>query len=351
MKDQLLTILKCYFDTITISSVETLQSGLINSTYKVDTSRGIFIIQKINQKVFPNIQGVLNNKINVVNYLQANNFKTIAFLATINGAFFVEAEHGVWQVSKYIPSTVQHIIDSPKMAGQLGGYLARFHAALTNFPMSELIETIPDFHHTEKRYSNLLSSIANASAERRLSADREIAYVKANFDFIQPVAKAIQDKTIPQKVVHNDTKVSNFLFNSDGDLLTIIDFDTVMPGSVLHDIGDALRTGASTAPEDEQDLSKVRFNETVYDAFMSAYIKEGQDFLTPQELSAIHFSLPLILLEQACRFLEDYLNNDIYYEVSYENQNLIRTKTQLHLFENVKDYLSKTYNIHYNQTL
>ncbi|TYB80184.1 aminoglycoside phosphotransferase family protein [Bizionia gelidisalsuginis] len=345
MKARLHNILLYYFNEIIINTVDTLQSGLINSTYKAETSQGTFIIQKINQEVFPNIGELLNNKIKVVNYLNAHHFSTIQFLKTKADTFYVDTEDGIWQISGYISSCVQHKIDSPKMASQLGGYLARFHSALTDFPVSELEITIPDFHNTEKRYSDLLASSASALEERRLNAHREMEYITENFESIHTIAEAIHKDIIPQRVVHNDTKVGNFLFSTAGELLTIIDFDTVMPGSVLHDIGDALRTGASTAPEDEQDLTKVGFNAAIYDAFIMAYVKEGQSFLTPEELNAIHFSLPLILLEQACRFLEDYLRNDIYYDVRYDTHNLVRTRTQLHLFKHVKHYLNKQFNI------
>ena len=342
MKVRLHTILLHYFNEVKIKTVKTLQSGLINSTYKAETSQGTFIIQKINEEVFANIKDLLNNKIKVVNYLHTHNFPTIQFLKTTRDIFYVNTDDGIWQVSRYISSCVQHKIDSLKTATQLGGYLARFHSALTDFPMSELGITIPDFHNTEKRYNDFLTSSASALEERQLKAQTEIKYIKENFGFIQAIAEAIQKETIPQRVVHNDTKVSNFLFTTEGELLTIIDFDTVMPGSVLHDIGDALRTGASTAPEDEQDLSKVTFNSAIYDAFITAYVKKGQSFLTPKELNAIPFSLPLILMEQACRFLEDYLRNDVYYNVKYEIHNLVRTRTQLHLFKQVKQHLEKT---------
>ncbi|MBQ0768469.1 MAG: phosphotransferase [Bizionia sp.] len=345
MNARLHTLLLHYFNEIVILTVETLQSGLINSTYKSETSQGTFIIQKINQEVFPNIGELLHNKTKVVAYLQNHNFPTIEFLKTFKDSYYVDTEEGIWQVSRYISSCVQHKIDSPEMAAQLGGYLARFHSALTDFPVSELEITIPDFHNTEKRFNDLCASSTFASKERLLNAHKDIEYIKENFQSVQSIAVAIQKKTIPERVVHNDTKVSNFLFSENGELLTIIDFDTVMPGSVLHDIGDALRTGASTAPEDEQDLTKVAFNVAIYTAFITAYIKEGQSFLTPEELNAIHFSLPLILLEQACRFLEDYLRNDTYYEVQYDTHNLVRTRTQLHLFEHVKQYLNKQFNI------
>jgi N-acetylhexosamine 1-kinase len=125
------------------------------------------------------------------------------------------------------------------------------------------------------------------------------------------------------------------LFNNEGKVISIIDFDTIMPGSIFHDIGDAMRTGSNTSNEEEKDLSKVCFDVVIYDSFMKGYVEEAKDFMTIEESKNIHLSLPLILFEQACRFLADYLNNDVYYAISYENQNLVRAKTQIKLFDSV----------------
>ena len=150
---------------------------------------------------------------------------------------------------------------------------------------------------------------------------------------------AIQQKTIPVRVVHNDTKISNMLFDEFEKIICIIDYDTVMPGSILHDVGDALRSGTNTSTEDEVDLNLVNFNSNIYDAFMKSYLKKAKSFMTKDEIENIHLSLPLLLFEQSCRFLDDYLNHDKYYVVKYDTQNLIRTKTQLRLLDQVCNYL------------
>lgn len=128
------------------------------------------------------------------------------------------------------------------------------------------------------------------------------------------------------------------LFDEFGTIICLIDFDTLMPGSILHDVGDAMRSGANTATEEEKELEKVNFDHTIYEAFMKAYIDIAQGFLTKEELENIHLSLPLLLFEQSCRFLGDFLINDPYYSTQYELQNLVRTKTQLKLLEQVSAY-------------
>jgi N-acetylhexosamine 1-kinase len=329
-----------FYGDKTILGYETIHSGLINSTYKIETAEGDFILQKMNQKVFPNIQALLNNKIKTTCFLNAKGFPTLTFIPNTTGQLYTEFNDAIWQVSAYIPSVEHDRIQSSVVAGRVGAYLAKFHKALLDFPVLELEYTIPDFHNTIKRFHDFEQSTTKALPERIVLAKESIAFLKANFKSIQQVALAINEGNIPLRAVHNDTKVGNMLFDEKGDVVCIIDFDTVMPGSIFHDIGDALRTGTNTASEEEKDLSKVCFDVAIYESFMNSYVKEAQDFMTVSESQNIHLSLPLILFEQACRFLGDYLNNDSYYATSYEEQNLVRAKTQIKLMDSVLKYLN-----------
>jgi len=327
-----------FLGTVAVHEIVVLQSGLINTTYKVSTSRGDFVLQKMNQTVFPKIHALLNNKIKITKYLQQVNFPTVTFLSTQEGFFYTQKGEDIWQLSNYLPSTVKEKIESPIMAEKAGIYLAQFHKALLDFPISELEYTLPDFHNTPKRYYDFNNKILSASKERLFNASEEIEKLNYYYAKVAPVALAIQEGIIPLRVVHNDTKISNMLFDMKGNIICIIDYDTIMPGSILHDVGDALRTGANTATEEEIDLTKVNFDAKIYESFMKGYTEEAVSFMTDKEAEAIHLSLPLLLFEQACRFLTDYLDNDRYYATSYEQQNLSRTKTQIHLLAQVCSY-------------
>lgn len=327
-----------FLGTVAVREIVVLQSGLINTTYKVSTSTGDFVLQKMNQTVFPNIHALLNNKIKVTQYLQQINFPTVTFLSTQEGLFYTQEGEDIWQLSNYVPSTVKEKIESPIMAEKAGIYLAQFHKALLDFPISGLEYTLPDFHNTPKRYHDFNNKILSASKERLFNASEEIEKLNYYYAKVAPVALAIQEGIIPLRVVHNDTKISNMLFDMKGTIICIIDYDTIMPGSILHDVGDALRTGANTATEEEIDLAKVNFDAKIYESFMKGYTEEAFSFMTAKEAEAIHLSLPLLLFEQACRFLADYLDNDRYYATSYEQQNLARTKTQIHLLAQVCSY-------------
>jgi N-acetylhexosamine 1-kinase len=339
MEELIQTVFKDFYSDKPIVGYTTIHSGLINSTYKIETADEGYILQKMNQVVFPNIKALLNNKIKTTCYLNANGFPTLTFIRNKQGQFYSEQGDTIWQLSTYIPSVVLDRIDSNSVASQVGAYLAKFHTALLDFPVSELEYTIPDFHNTIKRFCDFEESMIKASPERLAEAKESIVFLESNFKSIEGVANAINSGRIPLRVVHNDTKVGNMLFDEKGNILCIIDFDTVMPGSIFHDVGDALRTGTNTATEEEKDLSKVCFDIEIYEAFMKAYVEEASSFMSEDESKNIHLSLPLILFEQACRFLGDYLNNDSYYTTTYEDQNLVRAKTQIKLMDSVQLYL------------
>lgn len=341
MEELIQTVFKDFYSDKPILGYSTIHSGLINSTYKIETSDEDYILQKMNQVVFPNIKALLNNKIKTTSYLNASGFPTLTFIANREGRFYSEQGETIWQLSTYIPSVVLDRIDSNAVASQIGVYLAKFHRALLNFPVCDLEYTIPDFHNTIKRFYDFEESVKQASTERLSEAEESIFFLESNFKSIESVANAINSGSIPLRVVHNDTKIGNMLFDEKGNILCIIDFDTVMPGSILHDVGDALRTGANTSTEEEKDLSKVCFDIEIYEAFMNAYVNEASCFMSEEEAQNIHLSLPLILFEQASRFLADYLNNDSYYTTTYEDQNLVRAKTQIKLLDSVQLYLKK----------
>ena len=349
MEELIQTVFEDFYPDKTIIDCTAINIGLINSTYKIKTTDEEYILQKINQVVFPQIKSLLNNKIKTTCYLNANGFFTLKFIANKQGWFYSQQGTTIWQLSTYIPSMVQDRIDSNEVAAQVGAYLAKFHSALLYFPISELEYTIPNFHNTIKRFTDFEESIKKAVPQRLLQAEESILFLQSNFKNIQDVANAINRRKIPLRVVHNDAKIGNMLFDQNKNILCIIDFDTIMPGSILHDVGDALRTGTNSATEEEKDLSNVRFETELYEAFMEAYIKEASCFMCEEEAKNIHLSLPLILFEQACRFLGDFLNNDIYYTTSYENQNLVRAKTQIKLMDSVQSYLKTKKQLSFSQ--
>ncbi len=211
-----------------------------------------------------------------------------------------------------------------------------FQKLLADFPVEKLHETIQDFHHTPKRIEALREAIRQDRAGRAGSVQREIDFALENASWADCVVKGMEAGRIPVRVTHNDTKINNILFDRDtGKAVCVIDLDTVMPGSMLYDFGDALRIGGSSAAEDETDLDKVWFEEGAFEAFAKGYLSEMRETLTEAEMALLPLSVKLMTYECGIRFLTDYLNGDTYFKIHREHHNLDRARNQFKLVADI----------------
>ena len=259
-------------------------------------------------------------------------------IAAADGRSYYELDaDNVFRVYKYIADT--KTIENDKTLDDLyqaGIGFGRFQKLLSDYPVETLHETIKDFHHTPRRIEALKAAIKEDKAGRVASVEPEIAFALRNADFAHKVIEGMERGEIPVRVTHNDTKINNILFDSQsGEAVCVIDLDTVMPGSMLYDFGDALRMGGSTALEDETDLDKVSFDVEAFKAFASGYLDEMKDQLTRKELELLPFSVKLLTYECGVRFLTDYLNGDTYFKIHREKQNLDRARNQFKLVEDI----------------
>jgi len=223
---------------------------------------------------------------------------------------------------------------------------AKFQKRLADFPAEKLSETIKDFHNTPKRFENLEKAIKEDKMGRAESVKEEIKFALAQKEWISAVVDGIADGSIPLRVTHNDTKINNILFDAATmDAICVIDLDTVMSGSMLYDFGDALRIGASTAAEDEVDLSKVSFDLEAFEAFSKGYMKEMKDTLTEREIELLPLSAKLLTYECGIRFLTDYLEGDTYFKIHRPEHNIDRARTQLKLVADMTEKFEKMQNI------
>ena len=222
--------------------------------------------------------------------------------------------------------------------------------------MSKLEETIKDFHDTKKRYDKLMDDIKIDSEGRVAEVANEIVFILMREDICSLIMDDLGTEEIPYRVTHNDTKVNNVMMNKDtGDFLAVIDLDTVMPGSMLFDYGDGIRSTACTAKEDEHDLSKVKMDLDLFKAYTDGYLSEMSESLTYEELSLMAESVRIMTLELAIRFLNDYINGDTYFKTDYDKQNLYRTRTQIALVKDIEskldlmdNYIKESYSEKYN---
>ena len=318
-------------------------NGHINDTYCAESNR--YILQRINTNIFADPKGLMSNIENVTEFLREKIIKaggnpereTLKVIKTQNGESFLQTEEGCFRVYKFITETKTVENDkSPESVYQAARGFGRFQNMLSDFPAETLNETIKDFHNTPKRVEALKQAIREDKAGRAASVQEEIEFALKNAEFAGVVIDGINDGSIPVRVTHNDTKINNILFDAKtGEAICVIDLDTVMPGSMLCDFGDALRMGASTGAEDETDLDTVWFDVDMFRIFAEGYLKELGDSITDREVELLAFSAKLMTYECGIRFLTDYLNGDTYFKIHRPNHNLDRTRNHFKLVADI----------------
>jgi len=246
----------------------------------------------------------------------------------------VDADGAYWRAYRYIEDASSFdSVESPQQAFQAAKAFGRFQRLLANLPAPRLHETIPDFHHTPKRFAALEQAIAADRAHRAILAKPEIEFALAH----RSITGVLLDAGLPERVTHNDTKLNNVLLDgATGEGICVIDLDTVMPGLAAYDFGDMVRTATSPALEDERDLSKVVMQFPMFEALARGYLSEAGAFLTPAEKLSLAFAGKLITFETGLRFLTDYLAGDTYFKTHREGHNLDRCRTQFKLVESIE---------------
>ena len=249
-------------------------------------------------------------------------------------AWHLDASGNYWRTYRFIENARTYdAIESIDQAFQAAKAFGRFQKLLVDLPAPRLHDTIKDFHHTPKRFMALEQAIASDVAGCAILAKPEIEFAFAHHS----IASVLLDANLPERITHNDTKFNNVMFDDvTGEGICIIDLDTVMPGLALHDFGDMVRTATSPAEEDEQDLSKVTMQFSMFEALVRGYLASAGDFLTKAEKQHLVFSGKLMTFEQGIRFLTDYLRGDAYYKVSHDEHNLRRCRTQFKLLESIE---------------
>ena len=342
-KHSLYTVLK-HFDFE--NEAKAYGNGHINETYVVDPQ---YIVQKINTNVFKNPDELMNNILSVTKFLKDiiiaeggdPNRETLTVIPTNEGHSYYKAEDGsCFRCYEFIRDSLAiETVEDPTDLYEAAKSFALFQKRLANFPADTLAETIVDFHNTPKRFEALEEAIKNDVKGRASSVKEEIEFALSQKNWISTVTDGLKDGSIPLRVTHNDTKINNVLFDAATRKgLCVIDLDTVMPGSMLYDFGDALRIGAASGAEDEIDLDKIWFKLDNFEAFVKGFAEEIGKTLTAREIELLPLSAKLLTYECGIRFLTDYLNGDTYFRIHRENHNLDRCRTQ---FKLVKDIDSK----------
>lgn len=331
---------------------EAIDTGHINRTYRVrcrkdDGAERDYVLQNINTFVFKKPDELMENVLLVTEHLRNSiaargedpENRVLRVVPVVGGGITVLDEAGnTWRAYDFIQhAACVDSVESPAQFTEIGRAFGEFQSMLADFPIEKLHDTIPNFHDTKKRLAAFEAAVARDAVGRVASVPDEIAFVRARRDAMGRIVEMVETGAIPLRVTHNDTKINNVMLDVDtGKALCVIDLDTVMAGSALYDFGDAIRYGASTAAEDETDLSKVALDVDLFRGFADGFISQTAGRLTEAELVNLPLGAMVMTFENGMRFLTDYLEGDVYFHISYPEHNLARARAQFRLLSDME---------------
>ena len=339
----------------TIAGWQQLTSGHINTTYQVrcahEGRQTAYLVQRVNTYVFRDPVQMMRNIDLITSHLMKKNQAAgitdrrsrLHFHHTETGDNYIflgeEGQREFWRLSNYVEDALSFdSSDDPKVLRMAGKAFGRFEAQLSDFDVEKLFEVIPHFHDTRLRLETFFAHVREDPCQRCGEVREEIDAIARARDFACQLNEKLDRGELFYRVTHNDTKTNNVLFDKDTlEPVNVIDLDTVMPGLAAHDFGDTIRFAANTAREDEEDLSKVSLDLKLFRAFAEGYIGETAGFLTDAELDSMALGAATITLEQASRFLDDYITGDKYFKTDYPGHNLVRARCQLALFADMME--------------
>ena len=325
-----------------ILKIENYGSGHINTTYRITTTEDEYILQKVNTSVFKNMEQLIENVAGVTAYLASaievsgGNPKreTLQVIHTRAGENYLKGEDGFGYRMYYFitDASCYDTVEKPEHFYESAVAFGRFQALLAAYPAETLYETIPDFHHTAKRFDTFCRVVEQDPMGRVASAQEEIAFVMEHAADMPVLTDMLESGELPLRVTHNDTKLNNIMIdNQTGKGICILDLDTVMPGLSVNDFGDSIRFGANTALEDETDLSKVALDLELYEIYVKGFLEGCQGILTENEVKMLPMGAKMMTLECGMRFLTDYLEGDTYFKIHRKGHNLDRARCQFAL--------------------
>ena len=314
--------------------ISPLGNGHINRTYLASCPGGAkYVLQKINEKVFNDVDLLMHNITSVTSYLNAlRPGSSLTFIGARSGSSYVSFDDGKYRLYKYVPGICLEKAVKPADLGACGIAFGEFQQALSGFDASVLGEVIPRFHDTVKRINDLEAAAETDKAGRAKTVKDELSFYLGRKTEAGKMLGMQRSGALKTRVTHNDTKLNNVILEPDTlRPLCVIDLDTVMPGLAGNDFGDCIRSGASTGAEDEPDLNKVQLDLDMYAAFARGFLSRCGKALNEAELNTLPLGAYLMTYECGARFLTDYLNGDVYFHTTYPEHNLVRARTQMKL--------------------
>lgn len=332
----------------TILTVKPLGEGFINDTLLITTAEATapnYILQRKNKNIFQQIPAMMDNIQRVTTHLKKKIAaaggdplrEALTLVPTKDGKLFYQDEDGeYWTVCVFISDTIAYQkADTPALAYQGGKGIGKFQAMLSDF-REPLADILPGFHNIRFRFKQWDEVLAKDPVSRKATVPSEIQWIERRKEEMLHFWELVEKGTIPIRVTHNDTKINNILFDKQGNVLCVIDLDTVLSSTCLNDYGDAMRSYTNTGLEDDEDSDRVSMNLDIFRGYTQGYLSETASFLTQAEIDYLAFSAKYITYEQILRFLMDYIDGDKYYKVKNQTHNLVRARAQHKLLQSME---------------
>ncbi len=335
----------------TFKEAKIFGDGLINTTYKVKTNeddKPNYLLQIINHHIFKNVAELTRNIQRVTDHLRSKlemiegsdlKRQVLTPIDTLDGKGYVKDGDGnYWRIFLFIENARSYNQLSNANQAYVGGKaFGQFQSRLSDLAGEPLYPVLPDFHNTEMRIMNFIERVKLNPVGRLKEVQAEVDFLMERSEEYKKIVQMGREGILPERIVHQDTKFNNVLLDENDEILCVIDLDTVMPGYVCYDIGDAIRNGANTGLEDDRNLDNVSMNLDLFEGFIKGFIEETKDVLTPAEIDTLAFGAKLLTYEQAVRFLDDYIDGDNYYKVNAPDHNLVRTRAQIKLLKSMEE--------------
>ena len=327
-----------------VTSIEPYGNGHINDTYLVRCQNALefnYLLQKVNHNVFKNIEGLMNNIAVVTSHIRAKLLeskiqdverRSLELIKAKNGHLYIEEDGQFWRVFNFIEDhKVYDGAPNNEIAYEGARMFGQFLHQLSDLDPLGIVDTIPNFHNIKYRLSNLEEAIKADPLRRVCCLDKEIEYVRSRHEIMSVIQNLGEKKLLTPRIVHNDTKINNVLFDHDNKGLCVVDLDTIMPGFVHYDFGDGIRTCANTGAEDDEDLKNIEYDLDIIKAYSTGFIDSVHSILNRDERSTLAHAALLFPFIMGVRFLTDYISGDVYYKVEHTHHNYFRARAQLKL--------------------
>lgn len=335
-----------------VAEVKQLGDGFINDTFVVVTENNgpRYILQRKNKNIFTDVPAMMNNIKMVTEHIKAKSVEAggdpMREALTVTPAkdgklYHLTSDGEFWAVCLFVEDTITYgAADTPELAFQGGKGIGKFQKLLADFD-KELTDILPGFHNMKYRYNQWDEAVKADAAGRVKNLATEIAWIESRRAEMLKFWELVEQGVIPKRVTHNDTKINNILFDKQGNVLCVIDLDTVLGSICLNDFGDAIRYVTNTGAEDDENLDNVSMDLDIFKGYTEGYLSEAASFLTDKEIEYLAFSARFITFEQVLRFLMDYINGDTYYRIKSPEHNIIRTRAQYKLLQSIEANMPK----------